>query len=126
MKDNGWILDGPVTVTAVAPDAVTVEGPEGQKVLLEYVERDGRGEVLLDGAWYDFGDDFPAVLGLLDAAGGLAPGESMTLDDAEPSGPEPHDCPKEQFLEDPVTRAYGVGSEMVGLVRCPVCEASHE
>jgi hypothetical protein len=34
-----------------------------------------------------------------------------------------HDCPREAFLDDPITQAYGVGYEMVGLVRCPVCEA---
>ena len=32
-----------------------------------------------------------------------------------------HPCPKDAFLEDPITVAYGVGSEMVGLVTCVVC-----
>ena len=33
------------------------------------------------------------------------------------------DCKKEQFMDDPMTVAYGVGSEMVDLVRChcPTC-----
>lgn len=34
-----------------------------------------------------------------------------------------HDCPKQEFLDDPITVAYGVGSEMVRLVPCPVCDA---
>jgi hypothetical protein len=34
-----------------------------------------------------------------------------------------HDCPKQAFLDDPITEAYGVGSEMVGLIPCPVCDA---
>ena len=33
-----------------------------------------------------------------------------------------HDCPRERFLDDPITRAYGVGSEMVGRSVCPVCD----
>lgn len=33
-----------------------------------------------------------------------------------------HDCPKAAFLDDPITVAYGVGSEMVGLIACPVCD----
>jgi hypothetical protein len=37
-----------------------------------------------------------------------------------------HDCPKQQFLDDPIAAAYGVGSEMVGLIRCPVCDADEE
>jgi hypothetical protein len=47
MESYGWILDGTVTVTAIGPDAVTVAGPGGQTARLEYVERDGRGTVLL-------------------------------------------------------------------------------
>jgi hypothetical protein len=34
-----------------------------------------------------------------------------------------HDCPKQEFLDDPITRYYGVGAEMVALVSCPVCDA---
>jgi hypothetical protein len=38
--------------------------------------------------------------------------------------PDPgHDCPKQEFLEDPITVAYGVGAEMVALVPCAVCDA---
>jgi hypothetical protein len=37
--------------------------------------------------------------------------------------PDYHDCPRDAFLEDPITQAYGVGSEMLHLIRCPVCEA---
>jgi len=55
-------------------------GPDGKTARLEYVERGGRGEVLVNGQWYDFGDDFPAVLGIFDAAGELAASESVTLD----------------------------------------------
>jgi hypothetical protein len=46
-----------------------------------------------------------------------------------PDGPgydehyEDHDCPRDQFLDDPITQAYGVGGEMLHLIRCPVCEA---
>jgi hypothetical protein len=32
-----------------------------------------------------------------------------------------HDCPREAFLDDPITVAYGVGAEMVHLVSCAVC-----
>ena len=34
-----------------------------------------------------------------------------------------HDCPRDRFLEDPITTSYGVGSEMVHLIPCPVCDA---
>jgi hypothetical protein len=38
-----------------------------------------------------------------------------------------HDCPRDQFLDDPITEAYGVGSEMLHLIRCEICEArEHE
>ena len=37
--------------------------------------------------------------------------------------PPPHDCPIDAFLDDPITVAYGVGSEMVHLIRCDVCDA---
>ena len=34
-----------------------------------------------------------------------------------------HECPRDAFLADPITMAYGVGAEMVGLINCPVCDA---
>lgn len=34
-----------------------------------------------------------------------------------------HECPKDQFLNDPITVAYGVGGEMVHLIDCAVCDA---
>jgi hypothetical protein len=34
-----------------------------------------------------------------------------------------HACPRDAFLEDPITVAYGVGSEMVCLIDCPTCDA---
>ena len=40
----------------------------------------------------------------------------------DPGQPD-HDCPKQEFLDDPITRAYGVGAEMVALVPCAVCDA---
>ena len=33
-----------------------------------------------------------------------------------------HDCPRQQFLDDPITRANGVGAEMVAGIRCAVCD----
>lgn len=36
---------------------------------------------------------------------------------------ESHECRREQFLDDPITRANGVGGEMVHLIPCPVCDA---
>jgi ssDNA-binding Zn-finger/Zn-ribbon topoisomerase 1 len=33
-----------------------------------------------------------------------------------------HDCPKDRFLDDPITQEYGVGGEMVALIRCHTCE----
>lgn len=33
-----------------------------------------------------------------------------------------HDCPREAFLDDPITVAYGVGSEMLHLIACAVCD----
>lgn len=33
-----------------------------------------------------------------------------------------HDCAYDTFLNDPITRAYGVGSEMVHLMSCKVCD----
>ncbi len=32
-----------------------------------------------------------------------------------------HDCPREAFLDDEITRAYGAGG-MVSLIDCPVCD----
>ncbi|HEX4399669.1 MAG TPA: hypothetical protein VH136_18665 [Trebonia sp.] len=49
----------------------------------------------------------------------------MLIRDEERYGPS-HDCPKEAFLADPITSAYGVGSEMVGSIRCAVCDAEEE
>ena len=37
-----------------------------------------------------------------------------------------HDCPREAFLDDPMTVASGMGSEMVGLIACPVCDAEDD
>ena len=34
-----------------------------------------------------------------------------------------HQCPREEFLDDPITVAYGVGAEMLHLVPCAVCDA---
>jgi hypothetical protein len=34
-----------------------------------------------------------------------------------------HDCPRQEFLEDPITEAYGVGGEMLHLIDCAVCDA---
>ena len=34
-----------------------------------------------------------------------------------------HDCPRDAFLDDPITVHYGVGAEMVHLIACPVCDA---
>lgn len=36
---------------------------------------------------------------------------------------ESHDCPKEAFLQDPITEHYGVGAEMLHLITCKHCEA---
>jgi hypothetical protein len=36
---------------------------------------------------------------------------------------EGHICPKEAFLDDPITIAYGMGSEMVGSVHCEICDS---
>lgn len=33
-----------------------------------------------------------------------------------------HDCPYQEFLDDPITEYYGVGYEMLGLISCPVCD----
>jgi hypothetical protein len=33
-----------------------------------------------------------------------------------------HDCPKERFLEDPITVAYGVGGEFVSTIKCAICD----
>lgn len=33
-----------------------------------------------------------------------------------------HDCAYDNFLDDPITIAYGVGSEMVHLMSCKVCD----
>ena len=34
-----------------------------------------------------------------------------------------HDCPRQEFLDDPITVAYGVGAEMIRLVPCAICDA---
>jgi hypothetical protein len=34
-----------------------------------------------------------------------------------------HDCPKQAFMDDPVTREYGVGGEFAGNIACSVCDA---
>jgi hypothetical protein len=41
-------------------------------------------------------------------------------------GSRAHDCPREAFLDDPITVAYGVGSEMLHLIPCAVCDAEEE
>jgi hypothetical protein len=33
-----------------------------------------------------------------------------------------HECPRTEFLNDPITIAYGVGGEMVHLVPCFICD----
>jgi hypothetical protein len=37
-----------------------------------------------------------------------------------------HDCPRTEFLDDPITVAYGVGGEMVKLIPCAVCDTEAE
>jgi hypothetical protein len=37
-----------------------------------------------------------------------------------------HDCPRDQFLQDPITVASGMGSEMVHLIQCRVCDLTGE
>jgi hypothetical protein len=50
----------------------------------------------------------------------LAP--DVAAEEWEAEYPE-HDCPRDAFLEDPITVAYGVGSEMVHLIPCSICDA---
>jgi len=44
------------------------------------------------------------------------------LHEEEHYGLPEHDCPRDNFLEDPITRHYGVGGEMLHLIHCGVCE----
>lgn len=37
-------------------------------------------------------------------------------------GPD-HECPKQAFLDDPITQAYGVGGELVDRIACATCDA---
>jgi hypothetical protein len=34
-----------------------------------------------------------------------------------------HDCPKQAFMDDPITSHYGVGGDFVGNIACSVCDA---
>lgn len=71
MTDYGWVLEAPVYVRVhVTPtgtgDTVTVKTLDaGAVAVLKY---DGHGRYLTNGEDYDYGDDFPAVLGLIDCA----------------------------------------------------------
>lgn len=40
-------------------------------------------------------------------------------------GPLPHDCPYDNFLNDPITIAYGA-QDCIDLISCPVCDAATE
>lgn len=53
---------------------------------------------------------------------GQCPGPDLCPGWLGPTEPG-HDCPKQEFLDDPITRYYGVGSEMIALVPCAVCDA---
>lgn len=33
-----------------------------------------------------------------------------------------HDCPKQNFLDDPITQESGMGYEMLSMISCPVCD----
>ena len=41
----------------------------------------------------------------------------------DPRDVDEHDCPRQAFLDDPITQAYGVGGEMLHLITCAVCDA---
>jgi hypothetical protein len=34
-----------------------------------------------------------------------------------------HDCPRDAFLGDPITRSYGCGPELLPLIACEVCDS---
>jgi hypothetical protein len=57
------------------------------------------------------------------AAQGHLPNDHEDPSEVGPAEYPDHDCPREAFLDDPITQAYCVGSEMVHLVACPVCDA---
>lgn len=76
-----WLLDGAVKIK-MTMHGILVTGPQGQMAVLQLQPTLGEreaGEITLDGQWFDFGDDTPAIWGLFDAAYGLAPGETVEL-----------------------------------------------
>ena len=72
----------------------------------------------------------PATVGpvcdLAEVQGYCAHEFCMTICDEWPGSDEGHECPVQQFLDDPITQAYGLGGDMDEwgrIIRCPVCEA---
>lgn len=125
MASYEWIISGPVRARADGNGVVVEEVPEDRRTgfrsaRLTYCRDVGatEGVLRINNCYADVGDDLPCFLGLMDEAARTDP--EWVYDQGDP---DDHDCPKANFLDDPITEAYGVGYEMVGLISCPVCEA---
>lgn len=102
-----WILNERLTGEQNGA-SVMVRAADGRTCALSLYDS---GALTFDGRLVDVGDDFPCFLGIMD--------EIAEYGVSEPE----HDCPKDRFLADPITQAYGVGAEMVDQIPCPVCDA---
>jgi len=79
-----WLVTEDLEVTVLPdPDGatrllVTDSGKRWAAVVKDDVETgEGCSIVTVNGEWYDFGDDLPVVLGLLDEAAGRKPGDEF-------------------------------------------------
>jgi hypothetical protein len=112
-----WILSGPITGEPEAR-GIRVRDGEGHECLITFhcePGTDGPYVLRFDGRYVNVGDDLAEFLAVMDEV--ARTGASAPFPESD------HDCPKDEFLADPITRAYGVGSEMVSLISCAVCDA---
>jgi hypothetical protein len=129
MANYRWILNEQIHVISIPEEEIclvmnkrNMEADGHQMAILSVSPEHLGGDLMINNKFVDVGDSLPQLLGIMDAAQEADGWIEMWPDDDEPG----HDCPKDRFLEDPITTAYGVGSEMVSLIPCPVCDARSE
>jgi hypothetical protein len=50
------------------------------------------------------------------------PREASLMPDADDDVIPEHDCPKQAFLDNHITKNFGITDQMVGFIPCPVCD----